>query len=171
MDSIVSSVARVAVERVVRCPFSVAHDYAEDFFADAARGVEMRVPLRDLVPTAGGHLRRPVRLVAERRPDEHEPGRAHDALEIDWTAGTRFFPDFRGTLRLRIASVETTRLSLEGTYQPPFGPFGLIFDMVAGRRIARATMHDLLRRLGEAMEAREVEFRASAPPGSSGITA
>lgn len=167
-----SAPARVVVERVVRCPFSVAHDYAEDFFTYAAQGgVELNVPLRDLAPTRGGHLRRRVRLVAQRRLDEDEPGRIHDALEIDWSAGTRFFPDFHGALRLRIDSVETTRLSLEGTYRPPFGPFGRIFDLVIGRRIARATMRDLLRRLGEAMEAREEAFRANAAAGgTSGIT-
>ena len=152
---------RVAVERVVRCPFSVAHDYAEDYFRGAAGAAELHVPLRDLAPTRGGHLRRRVRLVAERIRDEHDPGRVHDALEIDWVAGTRFFPDFRGALRLRIDSVETTRLSLEGTYQPPFGPPGRLFDLIVGRRIARATMRDLLRRLGDAMEQREAEFRAS----------
>jgi hypothetical protein len=156
----VSGPVCVVVERVVRCPFSVAHEYADDFFADAARGVELRVPLRDLAPTRGGHLRRPVRLVAERMPDEHELGRAHDALEIDWTAGTRFFPDFHGALRLRIASVDETQLTLEGCYEPPFGLLGLLFDRVAGRRIARATMRDLLERLGDAMEQREAEFRA-----------
>ncbi len=164
-----SSVARVIVERVVRCPFSVAHDYAEDFFAGGARGVELHVPLRDIAPTRGGQLRKRVRLVAERRPDEHETGRAHDALQIDWKAGTRFFPDFRGALRLRIESVETTRLTLEGTYEPPLGPFGRLFDAVIGRRIARATLRDLLARLGEAMEQREDEFRARSggPSGSS----
>jgi len=149
------------VECVVRCPFSVAHDYAEDFFADAARGVELHVPLRDLAPTRTGHLRRRVRLVAVRRLDVDEPGRAHDALEIDWTAGTRFFPDFQGALRLRIASVEETRLTLEGSYQPPFGAFGAVFDLVVGRRIARATMRDLLRRLGDSMELRYAKVRAS----------
>ncbi|HEY0383764.1 MAG TPA: hypothetical protein VGC72_16345 [Candidatus Elarobacter sp.] len=163
-----SASARVCVECVVRCPFSVAHDYAEDFFADAAAGVELHVPLRDLAPTRGGQLRRRVRLVAARRPDEHERGRAHDALEIDWTAGTRFFPDFRGHLRLRIASVETTLLSLEGSYQPPFGAFGTVFDLVIGRRIARATLRDLLRRLGDAMEQRYAEFRAGGPTGATG---
>ncbi|MDQ6943331.1 MAG: hypothetical protein M3169_12560 [Candidatus Eremiobacteraeota bacterium] len=157
------STSRVAVERVVRCPFSVAHDYAEDFFAHAGEGVELHVPLRDLAPTRGGHLRRRVRLVAQRQRDEHEPGRAHDALEIDWTAGTRFFPDFRGHLRLRIDSIETTLLMLDGTYEPPGGPFGVVFDLLVGRRVARATMRDLLRRLGDAMEHREAKFRASDP--------
>lgn len=153
-----SAAALVVVERVVRCPFSVAHDYAEDFFADAARGVELHVPIRDFA-----RLRRPVRLLAQRRPDEHEPGRAHDALEIAWTAGTQLFPDFHGTLRLRIASVEETLLTLEGTYVPPFGGFGLVFDRLIGRRIALATMGDLLRRLSDAMERREAEFRADTP--------
>jgi hypothetical protein len=151
------------VERVVRCPFSVAHDYAEDFFRDAAEGVELHVPLRDVAPTRGGRLRRRVRLVAQRILDEDEPGRAHDALEVDWVAGTRFFPDFHGALRLRIDSVETTRLSLEGTYQPPFGGFGTVFDLLIGRRIARATLRDLLERLCDAMERREAEFRANDP--------
>ena len=163
-------VSRIVVERIVRCPFSVAHDYAEDFFTHAARGVELNVPLRDLTVTRAGRLRQRVRLVAERVRDEHDPGRAHDALEIDWRAGTRFFPDFHGMMRLRIDTVETTRLCLEGTYQPPFGPFGLVFDVVAGRRIARATLRDLLERLGDAMERREAEFRARLAPGSSGIT-
>ncbi len=154
---------RVAVERIVRCPFSVAHDYAEDFFRDAAGAVELRVPIRDLAPTREGHLRKRVRLVAERIRDEHDPGRVNDALEIDWVAGTRFFPDFRGMLRLRIDTVETTRLSLEGTYEAPFGVPGRAFDVLVGRRIARATMRDLLRRLGDAMEQREAEFRAGGP--------
>lgn len=161
----------VRVERIVQCPFSVAHEYAEDFFAHAAQGVELHVPLRDLAPTRGGHLRRHVRLIAVRQPDEHEHGRPHDALEIDWTAGTRFFPNFQGHLRLRIDTVETTRLALEGEYQPPFGPFGLVFDAVLGRRIARATMRELLQRLGDAMEQREVRYRAGDTPGPSGITA
>ena len=142
----------------MRCPFSVAHDYAEDFFADAARGVELHVPIRDLV-----RLRRPVRLVAQRRPDEGDPGRAHDILEIHWTAGTHLFPDFHGALSLRIASVDETRLTLEGTYLPPFGPFGFGFDMLIGRHVARATLGDLLRRLCGAMEQREAKFRGGDP--------
>ena len=165
-----SAAARVMVERVARCPFSVAHDYAEDFFAQAAQGVELHVPLRDIAPTRAGQLRRRVRLVAQRVRDEHDPGRVNDALEIDWSAGTRFFPEFQGVLRLRIASVETTRLSLEGTYQPPFGPFGIVFDLAIGRRIARATMRDLLERLADAMERREAEFRAGASSASAGAS-
>jgi hypothetical protein len=157
-----AALSEVVVERVVRCPFSSAHDYAEDFLAEvAARGAEVRVPLRDLLV-----LRRRVRMVFERRPDAHEVGRPHDAVAVHWSAGTHLFPEFHGTLRLRIASVDETRLTLEGKYRPPLGPFGGVFDALIGRRIARATMADLLRRLGDAMERREAAFRA----GPSGTT-
>ena len=151
----------VVVERVVRCPFSVAHDYAEDFLRDAAgRTVEVRVPLRDLVWALRGRLHRPVKMVFKRHPDTTEAGRRHDAMLIDWSAGTALFPDFHGFLRMRIASVETTRLTFEGSYEPPFGRAGRIFDAVLGRRIARVTMSDLLKRIGDALERREDEFRA-----------
>jgi hypothetical protein len=173
VQTIVSSPSVVVAERVARCPFSVAHEYAEDFFLQAAvRGAEVGVRLRDVVPTVGGRLRQPVRLISARRPDEAESGRAHDQLEISWTAGTRFFPDFRGTLQLRIASVEETRLTLEGTYRPPFGAAGRVFDALLGRRIARATMRDLLERLADAMERREAAYRGTtAADGASGSTA
>jgi hypothetical protein len=159
-------VSRVVVERVVRCPFSVAHEYVEDFFrACPPEGAEVHVPLRDLVAALRGRLRRRVRIVFERRPDEEEGGRGHDALEVRWKAGTRFFPDFHGLIRLRIVSVELTSLALEGTYQPPFGPAGGVFDVLLGRRIARATMRDLLDRIADAMEQREAAFRAVGPGG------
>ncbi len=165
-----SPLSRVTAERIVRCPFSVAHEYAEGFFVEAARkGAEVGIRLRDVVPTFGGRLKQPVQLDTSRRPDEAETGRGHDAFEIDWTAGTRFFPDFHGALRLRIASVEETLLHLDGEYHPPFGLPGALFDALVGRRIAAATMRDLLRRLGTAMEAREASFRASAAhPEASG---
>ncbi|GAC1660171.1 MAG: hypothetical protein NVS4B13_08270 [Candidatus Elarobacter sp.] len=158
-----STLSRVVVDRLVRCPFSVAHEYAEDFFRDYAEGgAEVRVPLRDFV-SLGGRLRRPVRVVFDRSPDQLEAGRGHDALEVHWTAGTRLFPEFHGSVRLRIASVEETRLTLEGAYRPPFGPAGAVFDTLAGRRIARATMRDLLDRLCDAMERRESAFRGVRP--------
>jgi hypothetical protein len=151
----------IVVERVARCPFSVAHDYAEDFLRDAAgRVVEVRVPLRDLIWKLRGRFHRPVKLVFRRHPDATESGRQHDAMVIDWQAGTALFPDFHGTLRMRIASVETTRLTFEGSYVPPFGPPGRVFDVILGRRIARATMGDLLKRIADELERREDEFRA-----------
>ncbi len=154
----VPAITRVLVERVVRCPFSVAHDYAEEFLRDAEREVEVRVPLRDFVHSLPGQAHEPVKLVFALHPDDTETGRGHDAMMIEWRAGTRLFPDFHGTLRLRIASVETTRLTFEGAYRPPFGAPGVVFDAVIGHRIAEATMRDLIKRIGDALEARELAF-------------
>ena len=149
---------------MTRVSFSAAQEYAEEFFRNHDEAVDIRVPLRDLVGTTlRGGVHRPVKLRIRLKNDKQEQGRPHDALVIQWEAGTRFLPDFHGTLRLRIASVDETKLTLDGTYQPPFGPFGLVFDLPIGRRIARATMRDLLARLGDAMEQREAEFRAGDP--------
>lgn len=165
-------VSRVQVDREVRVPFSVAHDYAEDFFRAAERDVHVRIPLRDLFWALRGRFDRPVKLVFALHPDEHEAGRVHDALMVEWRAGTHLLPHFHGTLRLRIASVESTALRLEGAYRPPLGFAGRIFDRILGRRIARSTMAELLGRLVEAMERREREYRAAdVQPESSGITA
>lgn len=163
-------ISRVSVERLVQVPFSIAHDYAEDFFLAAQRGVEVRVPLRDLFWAVRGHFRRPVRLVFARHPDLTDDGRGHDEMRIEWTAGTRLFPDFHGILRLRIDTVESTLMTLDGSYRAPFGPPGLLFDRLVGRRIARATMDELVTRLALAMEEREDEYRAAdaaRPPSGS----
>jgi hypothetical protein len=160
-ERIVRAISRVVVERVVRAPFAAALDYAEGFFRQAAEGTAVGVPLRFLVPTLGGRLQQPVQIQYARRPDQAEPGRAHDAFEVCWTAGSPFFPDFRGTLRLRIASVDETRLSLEGEYRPPLGLLGAVFDALAGRWIARATLSDFLDRLAGAMERGEAAFRGA----------
>jgi hypothetical protein len=156
-------VTRITVERVARCPFSVAHDYAEEFLREIdERGAEVRVRVRDLLPTRRGKLRRRVRIVFERRLDEAESGRAHDAVALHWSAGTRLFPDFHGDLRLRIASVDETLLTLEGEYRPPLGPLGTLFDVLLGRRIARSTMNELVGRIAKALERREEAYRAGA---------
>ncbi len=166
------AVSRVQVERVVQCPFSVAHEYIEDFLGDAERAIDVRIRFRDFVYGLRGDVRRPVQLVLARHVDDTEAGRGHDAIRIAWRAGTRLFPDFHGTLRLRIDSVETTRLTFEGTYRPPLGLAGRAFDVALGRRIARSTMSELLDRIAAELEEREAQFRAATTPdGPSGITA
>jgi hypothetical protein len=78
-----------------------------------------------------------------------EPGRLHDAILLYWSAGTAVLPDFRGTLRMRIDGTRTW-LILDGNYALPGGLLGAIFDVLAGRRITRATAADLLRRFARA---------------------
>jgi hypothetical protein len=163
----VPAISRVAVERVAQCPFSVAHEYAEDFLREAEREIALRVPIRDFIYGAGGHMHRRVKLVFGLHPDDTEEGRVHDAMLLEWRAGTRLFPQFHGTLRLRIETVESTRLTFEGAYRVPFGAAGALFDTVIGQRLARSTMADLLARIVAALERREAEYIASMPAAAS----
>lgn len=138
-------------ERVVDCPFSVAHEYAEDYLGEAERGGGEAV-LR------AGPLRRRVAVRFGLRADATDRGRSNDEIVLRWTARTRLLPYFSGTLRMRIDGTRT-RMILEGSYVPPGGRLGALFDAVAGRHIAAATARGLLARIGEALAARELAWR------------
>lgn len=80
---------------------------------------------------------------------------------IAWPAGRSArgipTPAFEGTIVLKAgADYDECELELEGRYEPPGGVAGIIFDEVAGRRIAHATLGSLLdgvrRELGAAHE-------------------
>ena len=78
---------------------------------------------------------------------------APDALGIDWMPqGAAAFPHFSGALAAVAAGSEACRLTLSGAYAPPGGIAGKAFDAVVGNRIARASLADLLHRLGSFAE-------------------
>jgi hypothetical protein len=148
---IVSYVGTVHAEIRANCPFSVAVEYASEYLKDAERGSDGAV-LR------AGPLRHRVTVRFGLRTDVTETGRPHDEILLHWSAGSAWLPDLVGTLRIRIENVNT-RLLLDGSYVPPGGPLGGLFDAIAGRRIARATADDVLRRLARALEDRELLWR------------
>ncbi len=144
----------VHVERLIDCPFSLAIDEAERIVAilESPTG-GVRVPFQRLgLPFAGG-LTHNVGVRFERRRDLDEPGRLHDEIGFDWDARARLLPNFRGVLRFRIESLQT-RIILDGEYRPPLGRFGVFFDRLIGRRLAAATVRDLVDRLASDLEAR-----------------
>lgn len=141
----------VRAERVVDCPFSVAHDYAAEYLRGAEHGGEAAT-LR------AGVLRRHVLLRFGLRSDNTDSGRPNEEIVLHWSARTAALPNFAGTLRMRI-DAPRTRLILEGTYVPPGGRLGTIFDRIAGRRLAAMTAADLLARLGDALAERERAWR------------
>jgi hypothetical protein len=84
---------------------------------------------------------------------------------IAWPAGRTSrgipTPGFEGTITLRAGEdYSETELKLDGTYEPPAGVAGKIFDEVVGRRIAHATLGSLLE--GVRRELREAHERAEA---------
>jgi hypothetical protein len=151
-------VRAVSVEAHAACPFSIAQEYAVEYLRRAEAGseeAEIRVPLHFIPALA--HRR--VALTFGLHADVADPGRAHDEIRMRWNAGTALLPDFRGTLRFRIAGSGTDVL-IEGTYRAPLGAPGGLFDGVIGRHIARASVGDLARRLADALETNERAWRS-----------
>jgi hypothetical protein len=163
---------RVAKDRLVvaevyaECPFSIAQDYAADFFKRAEMGEEdVRVPFAFL----GVALHHRVGLTFGIHSDDTEAGRAHDEIQLRWTTGTRLLPDFHGTVRFRI-EMPGTRVLVSGLYRAPFGFAGKLFDDVAGKRIAIASVTDLARRIAAHLEASNAAWRRRISMESSPVT-
>ena len=117
-----------------RCPFTAVLPYIEQFF-------EQHPKLR---------LRAPGAMQADVAPafavvnDELDLVRSHDALQVSWTPYAHLpLPAFSGTVTVRPAPKGAT-VRIEGTYDPPLGKAGEVFDAVAGKTIARATIRELL---------------------------
>jgi len=143
---------QIAASAVARCPMSVATAYAQSFLRLAeAGGPEARV--------FAGPLRRSVRMTFGSSIDTTEPGRVNEQLQIRWSGRTTWLPDFAGTLHFRIASIQTTMLMLNGSYAPPGGRAGAIFDALLGKRIAQATANDFVRRIAAELERSETEWQ------------
>jgi len=64
-------------------------------------------------------------------------------MAFAWRPGWRAFPSFGATLTVRPAGEETD-LVLDGSYEPPGGVVGALFDRVVGHRLAARTMDGLL---------------------------
>ena len=116
------------------------------------------VPLRRLGIPMRGTLRRHVVVHFSRRPDRLESGRIHDEIAFAWTTRSIWLPDLEGVLRFRIETLRTRAL-VHGEYAPPFGPLGRLFDGAIGRRLASATLHELLDRLAQILEAQYRAFQ------------
>lgn len=156
--------SRVSAKRQVACPFSIAASYAADFLRRFEAGplagvVEVPIPLLG----HGRHamLKHHIRLRLAVHDDPSDTVRQHEAIRISWWSESRWFPNLSGTLRFRVASYAETLLLFDGTYEPPLGVVGAIFDKLIGNRISTATVNELLDRLGIAIESKERAFGAA----------
>ncbi len=156
----------VLVERFVECPFAVTEDYAADYLRRAEAGGPESIVRASIFGSAAIVPRRKVAVTFGLRRDAGNAERSHDEISIFWDARSWMFPNFNGSIRFEVSS-RGTRLILSGSYQPPFGLTGRIFDDLFGRHIAAATMRDYLERLAIDLETRDAGYR-SKPPTSNG---
>jgi hypothetical protein len=113
-----------------------------------------RCSLQLIAPVgAGREVARTVEARTERLPEANYTAR----YGIRWDAGTTRHgiptPGFDGSLTLRAGEdYRSCEIVLEGSYEPPLGAAGVLFDELAGRRIASATMGALLEGVARELE-------------------
>lgn len=134
----------VRATRHVECPFSACIDFCEE-------ALRARPDITLLTQHA--------ELTTQIAEDVSDSVRRHDALLLGWHPRLAvLFPDFHGALTVRPKG-RGVWLRIQGSYEPPFGAAGRIFDMLVGRFIARFTLARLLRDLSRTVERRWSAFR------------
>ncbi|MDQ2991483.1 MAG: hypothetical protein M3R30_01525 [Candidatus Eremiobacteraeota bacterium] len=133
-------------------PFSSVIEYVSAFF-DAHPDLR----LKSFASTSAA-----VETRSELVEDRADMVRRHDALAISWKPRWFVFPSFDGSLSVR-PQAPGSILAIEGTYQPPGGWAGHLFDRVVGERLAVRTLEHLLRRLRDDIRARHRLFQQSCP--------
>jgi hypothetical protein len=140
----------LSVSLTVAAPAGFTLAFAQRYFQERARelgdsGLALRLPLH--AAGGGAPVEKTVAVHAGYVFEHASP----DSFAISWSPdGSSAFPRFEGTFSTIPAAEETCRLSLTGNYD---GIPGGAFDAVAGQRIARATIGELLERLCGATEA------------------
>lgn len=159
-------IASVTAERIADTPPAADPERAAAFLERCEAATledQIRIPLATLGIPLAGAITHPVALSFGIHGDLTEAVRSHEAIRFTWRTGTPLLPDFNGTLRFCSAPRDRTQLVFSGTYRPPFGPLGALFDRLFGRRAARATARDLLARIADELERGERAYRATHP--------
>ncbi|MEX1125016.1 MAG: hypothetical protein WD895_00040 [Acidimicrobiia bacterium] len=88
----------------------------------------------------------------------HEIHRKGLVYPIRWvaTGASSLFPTMTADLVLSHVGLTQTKLTFEGTYEPPMGPLGKMIDRIAFRKLADATVKTWVDRIAQALDAESV---------------
>lgn len=132
---------------------------------EAVRSVLLESKGQQVIPVVveapgGGSVGQRVRL--EVMPPSVGPGAA--CWPVRWAPETKraLLPSFEGVLLAQAEGLDT-RLVLTGWYQPPLGPFGVVFDAAVGRRVAQRSIDRFVDRLAQHLAA-DIQQRADTAP-------
>jgi len=134
------------------CPYAQASAYLERYLRDLAAigggAATLSIGVRG---PAGVSIEKTVIAKFVYGLDEHH---LKYIVAVCWEPeGGGPFPMFDGFLTVESEQPhESSRLSLDGQYEPPFGYVGKAIDAIAGREFARTTMRNLLARLRDTIE-------------------
>jgi hypothetical protein len=72
---------------------------------------------------------------------------------VQWiAAGDGPYPRFIGVMNVSAgADPRTSSLEIDGTYNPPLGLFGRIFDWILGRRLARHSIERFVEKIAQSI--------------------
>lgn len=139
--------SRVAERALVRAPLPSAARFLAAFIAANAApgGKGARVVLH-----VGG-FSEPA--IVSLRP-VHLPGDMEPRFGVSWQAeGSGAFPVFHGELIVRADNdYNSFGIAIDGTYEPPGGIAGKVFDAVVGKRLAAETTQNLLATIRDYVE-------------------
>ena len=149
----------IHVYETARSTFAAVPEYIQAY-VDSHAGesgeilLELRAPLGDVM------LERDV--LATLKPLPHFSG--YERMQIRWVPKEPGpYPSFDGILNVSDEGAGLCRIDLDGAYQPPFGPAGMLFDAAVGKRIAENTVRELLKEVKVFFEkAERAKFPAEA---------
>lgn len=148
-------------ERVsVNCPYEQSGPFLMAHLGDLTKSesgsegaFRLTLPVSELGLPGGVSLTRDV--------DAHfvplkEPQGGSKFAAVHWVpVGGGPFPQLLGLFGIEAdADPKKCTLVLEGNYDPPMGVAGDLFDAVVGRKIAKSSIHELLKALAHVLEAR-----------------
>jgi hypothetical protein len=138
----------------IDCPYVRAREYLRERLEQAAERHQIeRMPLGVTLAPFPAAVEKNVLVWYERSSD---PMHFDEPWTVRWTPeGGGPYPDFSGELTVRADDTYTHAvLELRGEYLPPLGIVGRGFDIVAGSKIASATVRKILDGIAQEMEAR-----------------
>lgn len=135
----------------VACPYLRAREFLHQTLQEAAEGaLPQLLTLTAHIPGTGIEMEKGVRVTYAHVGD---PMHFDEPWTMSWTpepGGT--YPAFSGMLTVRADENYTTAvLEVEGSYEPPLGAAGQLFDKALGQRIASATLQNLLAKIAAEM--------------------
>ena len=92
-----------------------------------------------------------VRSVVEKRNAALDTMVTHIQLEWEAAKSPRLFPLMKAELKVYALTATETQLDFHGKYEPPLGALGKVIDAMVGKRIAEASVHQLLSDVGAYM--------------------
>jgi hypothetical protein len=147
----------ISVKELAHAPFASAGRFLSAFFeAHKNPDGEARINLRAHGVTQAATVKlTPANVAGDMTP--------HYAVAWESAAGG-IFPVFHGTLSIGAGDdYDVFWLVLEGSYQPPGGLAGKVFDAVVGHRAALETAQGLLAEIREDTEKRFAVEEAAKP--------